>query len=73
MTDAATAAEPRREVSWGGRFLGVGIVGMTVLTIIVSENTGVTAVTSNAALILVVALAAAIAVPMAFFRRVITD
>ena len=73
MAETDRGEAPRREVSWGGRFLGVGIMGVPVIVVISAENAGNADVTSNAALILGLALAAAIAVPMTLFRRTIRD
>lgn len=73
MTDAEPGAAPRREVSWGGRMLGLGIIGVAVMVVIAGENAGNPNVTNNALPILGGALLGAIVLPLALFRRTIED
>jgi hypothetical protein len=70
MAADAPGATPRREVSWGGRLLGLGILGVAVIVVIGRENAGVT---EHALPILGVALLCAVGIPMALFRRVVED
>ncbi len=73
MADADAGAVPRREVSWGGKMLGLGILGTAVIVVITGENSGSAAVTANALPILGGALVGAIGLPMALFRRIVTE
>jgi hypothetical protein len=73
MAEHESAAPPRREVSWGGRFFGLGIMGTVVIVVIAGENSGNAAITANAAPILGAALAAAIGLPLALFRRTVRE
>ena len=73
MAEHEAGAPPRREVSWGGRFLGLGIMGTVVIVVIAGENAGNAAITAHAAQILGAALVAAIGIPVALFRRTVRD
>lgn len=73
MAEAEAGGAPRREVSWGGKLLGLGILGTAVIVVITGENSGSVAVTSNALPILGGALVGAIGLPMALFRRVVSE
>jgi hypothetical protein len=65
------APEPRREVTLGGRFLGLGIFGCGVVGVIMMEKFASSAAQSYALPILGAALAAGIVLPMVLFRRLI--
>ena len=73
MADTDMDGTARREVSWAGRFLGLGIIGTAVIVVIAGENAGSAAVTANALPILGGALACGIALPMALFRRTVIE
>lgn len=73
MADLDMGGAPRREVSWAGKLLGLGIIGTAVIVVISGENAGSAAVTANALPILGGALACGIALPMALFRRTVTE
>lgn len=73
MSQSESVEPIRREVSWGGKLLGLGIVGTVVILVMSAERTGNTAITANAAPILGLALAAAIAIPMLLCRRAVRD
>jgi hypothetical protein len=53
--------------------LGLGILGTAVIVVITGENSGSAAVTANALPILGGALVGAIGLPMALFRRIVTE
>jgi len=65
------APEPRREVTVGGRFFGLGIFGSAVVSVIMMEKFGSAEAQSYALPILAGALGVGIMVPMALFRRLI--
>ena len=65
------APEPRREVTVGGRFFGLGIFGSGVVSVIMMEKFGSAEAQSYALPILAAALAVALLVPMALFRRLV--
>jgi hypothetical protein len=65
------APEPRREVTVGGRFLGLSIFGCGVVSVIMMEKFGSAEAQSYALPILGAALAMGIVLPMALFRRVV--
>ena len=63
------APEPRREVTVGGRFFGLGVFGCAVVSVIMMEKFGSAEAQSYALPILGAALALGILLPMALFRR----
>lgn len=65
------APEPRREVTVGGRFFGLGVFGCAVIAVIMMEKFGAPEIQSYALPILGGALALGILLPMALFRRTI--
>ncbi len=69
MSETSMSAAPRREVSVAGRFLGLGIIGSTVIFIIFLEKFGAPEWLPMVKWILLGALAAGVGIPMLFFRR----
>lgn len=67
-TQDATAVE-RREVTVGGKFFGLGIVGCTVIASIYLEKFGTPETQANIPYMLAGALALSIILPMLLFRR----
>ncbi|MCS6890782.1 MAG: hypothetical protein RMK64_06545 [Rhodovarius sp.] len=67
------ADTPAREVSLTGKLFGMSLFGSTVALIILAENLGIRAVIDHAAVILAASLAAAVGLPLLFFRRIRTD
>ncbi len=63
------APEPRREVSLGGRFFGMGIMGCAVITCIFIEKFGAAETQSYLLPILGGAFALSILLPRLLFRR----
>ncbi|MBY0338137.1 MAG: hypothetical protein K2X11_16100 [Acetobacteraceae bacterium] len=61
--------ETRREVTVGGRFLGLGIVGVTVIVIIFLEKFGSADWMPLVKWILLGALVLGVGIPWLFFRR----
>ena len=65
------APEPRREVSLGGRFFGMGIMGGTVVACIFIEKFGSAETQGYMLPMLGGALALSILLPRLLFRRVV--
>jgi hypothetical protein len=65
------APEPRREVTVGGRFFGMGIFGSAVIAVIMMEKFASAETQSYALPILGGALVLGILLPMLLFRRTV--
>jgi hypothetical protein len=63
--------ETRKEVTVGGRFLGLGIIGCTVIFIIFVEKFGGPEWMPMVKWILLGALVAGVGLPLLFFRRTV--
>jgi Na+/melibiose symporter-like transporter len=61
--------EEQREVSVGGKFLGLGIVGLTVIACIILEKTGTPEDARRIPWYLLGSVVLGIVIPMLFFRR----
>jgi len=62
---------PRKEVTYLGKYLAFGIVGMGMVVSIFMENSGVPENIARIPYILLGALVLSVAIPMAFCRRVV--
>ena len=71
MSEAFPPPEPRREVTVGGKFLGLGIFGLGVFAAIMLEKFGGPVWQGRLIWLVLAALALAVVVPRAFFRRVV--
>jgi hypothetical protein len=71
MSDMFPEPEPRREVTLGGKFLGLGIFGGAVIWSIMMEKFGDEAARAQLPFILLGALAAAVVVPWLLCRRTV--
>lgn len=69
MTMEQVTGEVRREVTVGGKFFGLGIVGCTVIAAIFIEKFGTPETQANIPWMLAGALALSIILPMLLFRR----
>lgn len=71
MSETFPAPEPRREVTVGGKFLGLGIFGLGVFAAIMLEKFGVPAWQGRLIWVVLGALALAVSVPWLFCRRIV--
>ena len=62
---------PRKEVTYLGKFLALGILGTGMIVSIFIENVGVPENVERIPYILLGALVLSVAIPMAFCRRVV--
>jgi len=69
MNDGFPAPEVRREVTVGGKFLGLGIFGLGIFAAIMIEKFGDALWQGRLLWVVLTALALALAVPWAFCRR----
>ena len=69
MNSQEAAATERREVTIGGKFFGLGIVGCTVIASIWIEKFGTPETQANIPYMLLGALALSIILPVLLFRR----
>lgn len=65
--------QPRKEITVGGKFLGLGIFGCGVIASILIEKFGDAVWQARLGWLLLAALALAIVVPVVLFRRVVQD
>ncbi len=71
MSGAFPPPEPRREVTVGGKFLGLGIFGLGVFAAIMLERLGGPAWQGRLIWIVLAGLVLAVAVPWALCRKVV--
>lgn len=69
MNAQNATADARREVTVGGKFFGLGIVGCTVIASIIIEKFGAPETQANIPYMLLGALVLSIALPLLLFRR----
>ena len=73
MDGTLPGAPPRREVSLGGRMVGFGIIGMSVVVAIFIENGGAPERQAMILPLLGAGLALGVGLPVLLFRRPVVD
>lgn len=71
MSETFPAPEPRREVTVGGKFLGLGIFGLGVIAAIMLEKFGGAVWQGRLIWLVLGALVLSVLVPWAFCRRMV--
>ena len=71
MSETFPAPEPRREVTVGGKFLGMGLFGLGLFAAIMLEKFGEPLWQGRLIWLVLGALVLAVAVPLVFCRRVV--